>query len=161
MIAIRQYHTRDRSWVEETNLRFYQTAHGFDGSFCKTVKDVLNTLEKQVSHPGVCYLVAEAEKQPIGCIFLSADNPDIGRIRLFYVDAPYRGQGIGGRLLRDVVTASEEYGYGCLRVSTFDRHPEACRLYERFGFTLLRTTPLNAFGQTMKQIDYALELSAG
>ena len=99
--------------------------------------------------------------RPVGCVFFSAETPAVGRIRLFYLEQAYRRQGIGMRLLRDILTDARKNGFKAVRVSTFDRHSEACRLYEYFGFEVLNISRSEAFGKAMQQIDYELLLDGG
>ena len=131
MVAFRPFRTSDRPWVTEANVRFYQTVHDFDASFADAVRDALDLLESQNSEPASNYVIAEASNTPVGCIFLSLEAPAVERI---------------------LHTVS---------VSTFDRHPEACRLYEAFGFELLAKSRTLAFGHVMQQLDYALSLADG
>lgn len=159
MIELRPYHHQDRPWVEDANLRFYRTEHGFDATFDDELRTALDGLEQQKPAEKWLYLIAEANEQRVGCIFLSADASATGRVRLFYVDAAFRGQGIGKRLLRAVVAKAQEKECRILRVSTFDRHEEACGLYERFGFVPVRSAPVTAFGRSMTQVDFELRLS--
>lgn len=144
--------------MADANLRFYREEHGFDASFAGAVNAALDLLESRISQASSRYLVVVSGERPVGCIFLSAEAPAVARIRLFYLDEAHRRQGIGKRLLRTVLNAARENEIKTIRVSTFDRHFEACRLYESFGFEPTGTTALTAFGQVMKQVDYELLL---
>ena len=57
-----------------------------------------------------------------------------GLIENIYVEQEYRGQGIGSRLLRDLVQEGKERG--CYKLVMQSRHskPEVHALYERTGF---------------------------
>lgn len=156
MVTIRPYRSADRPWIADTHVRFYQTVHNFDRGFADVVDAALALLERQKSEATSFYQIMEAEKQRVGCLFLSADAPAIGRVRLFYLDAAYRRRGLGKRLLRGALAAAKDNSLRAIRVSTFDRHPEACRLYEAFGFELVKTAPSQAFGQDLTQVDYEL-----
>ena len=160
-IAIRSYQGTDRIWVEDANVRFYRAFHDFDSTFADAVSAALDLLEGQMSDARSLYLIAESGRQPVGCIFLSAETSTVSRIRLFYLEEAYRGRGTGKRLLSAVVTAAREKAFETVRVSTFDRHPEACRLYESFGFEAVSTARSKAFGKDMRQVDYELLLVGG
>ncbi|MEP3296569.1 MAG: GNAT family N-acetyltransferase [Pseudoruegeria sp.] len=161
MVTFRSYQSDDRAWVKESNSWFYQNFHDFDATFTVAVSAALEFLEGQMSKPTSNYLIVEAANRPVGCIFFNAETPTVGRIRLFYLEQAYRGQGIGMRLLRNILTDARKNGFKAVRVSTFDRHPEACRLYEFFGFEVLNINRSEAFGQVMQQIDYELLLAGG
>lgn len=156
MITYRPYQHSDRDWVTLVNSHFYQRSHGFDATFLDALNAALDLLEKQISESTSTYLIAEAAKGPVGCIFLSAEPQNAARIRLFYLEEAYRGQGVGAHLLRLVLNVARENQLTKVHVSTFDRHHEACRLYESFGFRPCVKSPAEAFGQVMRQIDYEL-----
>lgn len=68
------------------------------------------------------------------------------------VDPQYRGQGIGGRLLEEIVRYARENGYNSVRLDVIDTNPRAQKLYERKGFKAVKTDkfgflrPLLGFG---------------
>lgn len=156
LVTFRRYQSDDRAWIEESIAHFYRHVHHYDTTFHDALATALDLLERRQSVDGSGYFVAEIGNRPVGCIFLSADGPDAGRIRLFYVEEAHRGRAIGGGLLRNVLTAAKEKNLATLRVSTFDRHWEACRLYEAFGFKQVKREPTRAFGLVMTQMDYEL-----
>jgi GNAT superfamily N-acetyltransferase len=88
----------------KSNLRFYRTFHDFDATFADAMNAALDLLEAQLSDVTSTYLIAESSQGPAGCIFFSSETSTAGRIRLFYLEQAYRGQGIGARLLRRVLT---------------------------------------------------------
>ncbi len=48
--------------------------------------------------------------------------------------APYRGQGIGGRLAQAAITAAQEAGMTRIELEVLASNQNAIRLYERLGF---------------------------
>jgi GNAT superfamily N-acetyltransferase len=88
-----------------------------------------------------------------GCVLLALDGdtavaylsgalvePDIYRaariaeLRALFVQAPYRGQGVGEQLVERFVSWAESNGAARLRVSAFAANTGALRFYERQGF---------------------------
>lgn len=55
------------------------------------------------------------------------------------VDAAHRGQGIGSLLLREVAAVAAGAGCHRIRLDVIDVNPRARALYERCGFTAVRT----------------------
>lgn len=55
------------------------------------------------------------------------------------VQAAWRGRGVGTRLLQAVLEFAREQGYRTVRLDVVDTNPGARRLYERQGFTAVRT----------------------
>jgi len=50
-----------------------------------------------------------------------------------------RGQGIGSRLLSEVISFAAQEGYNQVRLDVIDANPAARRLYERNGFVAIKT----------------------
>lgn len=98
------------------------------------------------ARPGDLGLVALADGEPVGTAWLrllSDAEPGYG-----FVDgatpelsiallAEFRGVGIGTRLLRALLDEARARGVGAVSLSVQDANP-ARRLYERFGFVLVR-----------------------
>lgn len=55
------------------------------------------------------------------------------------VDPAFRGQGIGTRLLDEVLAVAAEHGYDEVRLDVVDVNPRARSLYERHGFIAVGT----------------------
>ncbi|MEV7592073.1 GNAT family N-acetyltransferase [Streptomyces sp. NPDC089922] len=55
------------------------------------------------------------------------------------VDPAERGSGIGGRLLTEIAAVAAEAGCTRIRLDVIDVNPRARALYERHGFTAVRT----------------------
>ncbi len=55
------------------------------------------------------------------------------------VHEDYRGQGIGSRLLHEIVNYARGNGFKTVRLDVIDINPGARRLYERRGFVAVRT----------------------
>lgn len=158
MVTLRPYDRADRDWVQRANLLFYQRVHGFDASFAEVLAGVLDLLDTKRTETASTYLIAQSAKGPAGSIFLSREGPSEGRIRLFFLDEAQRGRGIGAGMLRAVLAQARRNNLSRIKVSTFDRHPEACQLYDAFGFEETAVTPTKAFGQEMRQLDFELTL---
>ncbi len=61
----------------------------------------------------------------------------IGYVVTLDVAAPYRGQGIGQRLIESLQIMAAEAGATCMRLHVSVRNPVAIRLYERLGYCFL------------------------
>ena len=78
--------------------------------------------------------------------FVAEDVPELS----IAVIAPRRGEGIGRRLLADLIDASVAQGYRALSLSVAENNP-ARRLYESLGFILVGTS-----GRTLIMVRDAL-----
>jgi L-amino acid N-acyltransferase YncA len=102
-----------------------------------------HTLEEQLEwfhrhgprHPVV---VAEAIGDIIGWASLNQFSPRAAYRFVadlsVYIDRQWRGQGIGGLLLQEVVTRAPSMGYHKIVLSAFPFNQAGMRLYEKFGF---------------------------
>ena len=67
----------------------------------------------------------------VGCVLFHPSSPTEGRLYQMAVDEPYRGQGLGARLLEALETRVRDDGI--VRIVRHARTP-AVRFYERAGF---------------------------
>lgn len=159
-IEFRDFRVADREWVETQNIRHYTQVEGFDPSFATAVTAALDRLQDAIGERGSKFLIVETRqgRQPVGCVFFTAETPTSGRLRLFYLDRAYRGSGLGRLMLDRIVEHARGQMMETIRVSTFDRHTAACRLYQSAGFLCEAQEPSCAFGQVMRQLDFEKRL---
>ncbi|UWQ99787.1 GNAT family N-acetyltransferase [Rhodobacteraceae bacterium S2214] len=67
-----------------------------------------------------------------------------------FVDTAARGQGIGSALLHTIMQEGRDRGYPELRLDVIDTNPRAKSLYERHGFTKLKTSHLGPLRHIFK-----------
>jgi len=89
-----------------------------------------------VRHP---VIVAEVQGQVVGWGSLNAFNPrpvyDAVADLSVYVEQHWRGQGVGRRLLEELVTLARTLGYHKLVLAAFPFNKAGVALYDRLGFT--------------------------
>ncbi|AVO38052.1 GNAT family N-acetyltransferase [Pukyongiella litopenaei] len=158
-VVLRDYRRRDRAWVTAANLRHYRTVEGFDAGFEDAIVAALDLLERHIDDETSTFLIAEADGRPVGCVFFCADTGTAGRVRLFYLDKAQRGRGLGRRMMTRIIDRARASGFETIRVSTFDRHRAACRLYAALGFDRTTRARATVFGQPMRQVDFELGLT--
>jgi GNAT superfamily N-acetyltransferase len=66
------------------------------------------------------------------------DEGDTGVVRWVLLDPNLRGQGLGRRLLAELLAKAREVGYERLRLETFSELRAAAHLYREAGFELIR-----------------------
>lgn len=99
--------------------------------------------EWNASHLAVCRLVGEDPTGVVGWAALSpvSDRCAYGGVAevSVYVAATSRGQGVGTRLLEQLVEASEEAGLWTLQAGVFAENESSVRMHERAGFRIVGT----------------------
>jgi putative acetyltransferase len=102
---------------------------------------------------GVEYVYAEADGLPgpytpplgglwlaavagrgIGCVALRPIDSDAAEVKRMFVDAGWRGHGVGRSLLRALIAGARARGYVTLRLGTLQDMDAAQSLYRSMGF---------------------------
>ncbi|HEY5834271.1 GNAT family N-acetyltransferase [Streptomyces sp.] len=99
-------------------------------------------------HPDVWCWFAEADGAPVGYMTCSLEARWLDGAYLhldcLYLDPPFRGRGLGSRLIAHAATAARDRGLAAVRWQTPDWNSDAIRLYERVG----------AHGEPLTQLIY-------
>ena len=82
----------------------------------------------------VCYI----DNKPIGCgAFKEFDQKKV-EIKRMFVRPEYRGQGIGLKILNELELWASELNYPECILETGKKQPEAIRLYQKAGYTMIK-----------------------
>lgn len=98
-------------------------------------------LDVDLSDPEAHYrhiLLIKVDDAVVGSAALTVPHGGSTTLKRMYLRAELRGQGWGRRLLAAATDLATQDGCERIELDTNDRQPDACRLYERAGFTLLR-----------------------
>lgn len=86
-----------------------------------------------LSHDYCLYMVAEVDGEVAGCAGLT-DICNEGNIDNVVVAERFRGQGVGCRLLTELLAAGEAQGIGAFTLEVRVSNATAIHLYEKLGF---------------------------
>ncbi len=90
-----------------------------------------------------CRIVAESDGRVVGYAGLSpvSKRPVYAGVRevMIYIAESARGQGVGGRLLRELVDETEARGIWTLQAGIFPENEASIRIFQRVGFRILGT----------------------
>jgi GNAT superfamily N-acetyltransferase len=114
---------------------------------------VLAHADARASTPGVEHMRADAARLPgpyvpphgglwvavagettIGCVALKPIDDEAAEVKRMFVDAGWRGSGIGRALLEALVAGARKRGYTTLRLGTLHDMDAAQSLYRSLGF---------------------------
>jgi putative acetyltransferase len=101
---------------------------GSDHSFY----DQFNKIDK-IKHAIVLY----EDDEPIACGAIKEFEPGSMEVKRMYTMPTHRGKGIAGKVLRELEVWAAELGYSKCILETGKRQPEAIRLYEKNGYTII------------------------
>lgn len=95
---------------------------------------VLDHPEENILEPGGAILIAESGHQVIGTCALLWESEGVYEVAKMAVDEPWRGSGIGRKILQFTVVEARRLGAHKLRLETSSKLPNAIHLYESVGF---------------------------
>lgn len=104
--------------------------------------------------------IAELDGRMAGSIFVlpAKDDPKIAQLRMLYVEPFARGQGIGQKLVNEVIKFARAKGFKSVMLWTQDCLTSARRIYQGAGFTLAKEDRHYSFGQDLNGQYWTLDL---
>jgi putative acetyltransferase len=113
---------------------------------------------EQMADPDTTVWVARDGGRAVACGALKRHTERIGEVKRMYTRPEWQGQGIGRRVLGEIVSAAMLGGLEELVLETGNQHPSAWAIYEKAGFT--RCGPVLDYPDSEFSIFYHKQLSA-
>jgi len=138
---IRPYQKGEEDYIADAHERIYLEEFGWGPNFSKYAKQVVYDYAALPKRENAEMWVAEANHTLIGSIMLqpAEGETETGQLRLFLVEKPYRGQGIGAALMKTALNHAEKWGFRHLMLWTAEPNKTARSYYAKLGFTITET----------------------
>lgn len=137
----------------------YAAEHGLDRSFEALVAaGMAAAVERGWPGTGEGFWVAEREGRMVGAIALTREPGGEGQVRWFLLHPEARGEGVGRRLLAELLAAARAAGYERLVLRTFSALEAAAHLYRQAGFERVSAERIPLWGRTLVLEHHELRL---
>jgi GNAT superfamily N-acetyltransferase len=136
----------------------YAAEYGLDGTFEASVAARLAELAVRgwpSEREGIW--VVESGTEPVGAITLSDHGDGVARLGHFVLVPEARGQGLGRRLVHDLLARAREAGYSRIELLTFSELTAAASIYRAAGFVRTTSEPRRLWGRELELQTYALD----
>ena len=129
----------DAQSIVELHRRVYPPHYRVDESFVGDIDGTFAMLEARGwPGPGDAVWIVEGPSGAVaGSLILTNEGEGEGRVRLFVFEESLRGQGLGRRLLGELLASARSFGYERLTLATFADLRAAAHLYREAGFRVV------------------------
>ena len=90
----------------------------------------------------------------VGFLLLMHRSESVAQLRFFYLEPPYRGIGLGKKLMTLYMEFLRQCGYTSSYLWTTHEQTTAASLYQQYGFTLTEEKNSSAFGKPLREQRY-------
>lgn len=149
----------DIGWVIARHGEIYSREFGWDASFEYLVAEIAAGVMKNFNPARERAWIAERDGIRLGAVFLVQASDTTAKLRMLIVDPAARGLGIGARLVAECTAFARARGYQRITLWTHSILTAARRLYAAEGYQLTAAAPLEAFGTTLTEETWDLDLT--
>ncbi len=158
-ILLRGLQSGDLGWVVQRNGEIYAEEFGWTLEYEALVARIVAAFVEDFAPELERAWIAELDGQRVGAIFCRRSDAQTAQLRLLVVDPLVRGQGLGNRLVSEVIDFARSAGYQRIVLWTNDVLVAARRIYERAGFELVDAAPHHSFGHDLIGQNWELRLT--
>jgi len=148
----------DLGWVVKAHGEQYAAEFGWDVSFEALVARIVADYAADHDPEREAAWIAEREGRRVGCVFCVRKDEQTAQLRILLVTSDGRGQGMGRRLVDQVIEFARAVGYRRLVLWTNDPLAAARRIYTAAGFRLVDEEKHHSFGVDLVGQNYTMDL---
>ncbi len=156
----RELRAGDADAIVELHRSVYIPEYGMNHEFVNGVRETVRSALAQgwPERGGGGGWLVERDGEPAGCIGLTDEGDGIGRVRWVVLLPELRGQGVGRRLLAELLAKARAAGFRRLELDTFSALTAAARMYRAAGFTVVSERERDDWGPRIVYQRYELAL---
>lgn len=139
--------------IAEMHGCYYAREHNFGRFFEAKVASGLAEFSGRLDKPCNQIWLAVMNDRIVGSVAIDGEDLEQGEahLRWFIIDDGCRGQGAGKKLLTEAMLFCDSAGFSTVHLWTFNKLTTARRLYESFGFTLVKEWEGDQWGSLMTE----------
>lgn len=126
--------------IAEMHGSYYSREHNFGHFFEAKVASGLAEFSERLEKPCNQIWLAVLNDKIVGSVAIDGEDlaPGEAHLRWFILDDGCRGHGVGKKLLNEAMRFCDSAGFSAVHLWTFNKLTAARRLYESYGFTLVK-----------------------
>jgi GNAT superfamily N-acetyltransferase len=157
-VTLRAHRPGDIGWVVQRHGAVYAAEYGWDERFEALVAEIAARFIRELDPARERCWIAEADGEPVGCVFLVKGGDTTAKLRLLLVEPRARGLGLGRRLVRECIAFARAKGYRKLVLWTQSNLTAARAIYQGEGLVLKSTEKHASFGAKLTGEYWELKL---
>jgi DNA-binding MarR family transcriptional regulator/N-acetylglutamate synthase-like GNAT family acetyltransferase len=148
-VILRSPEPGDYGWIIHRQGALYAQEYGWNEDFEALVADITARFIQNFKSGRERCWVADKAGRIMGAVFVVEEDEETAKLRMLYVEPDARGEGLGARLVGEVVNFAREAGYRRLVLWTNNILTAARRIYEKAGFRLKSEEHHESFGRKL------------
>lgn len=157
-IVLRDPMPGDLGTVVARQAELYAREYGWDRTFEGLVAEIVADFIRDFDPELEKAVIAARDGEIVGSVLVVKAEPGVAKLRLLYVDARVRGQGLGKRLVNEAIEFARSKGYREMVLWTNAGLDAARGIYEAAGFKLASEEPHHSFGHDLIGQYWSLKL---
>ena len=134
----REWRPTDRDAIVDMHGVLYRREHGLSPTMEQHVAAAVDgALERGWPESGGAVWIVERDGEFAGSVALTDEGDGLAALRWFLFDPSVRGQGIGKRLVGELVEEAERQGFERIWLETLGILTTAAKIYRGHGFVLI------------------------